>query len=155
MKDLSTSIDLNNPAFFKEAIRCLMPGGRVIMIEPYAGWIGSWIFRYLHHEGFDKNVTQWKFESHGPVSDADNALPYVIFERDAEKFRHQFPELSIVKSAPHSPLRYWLTGGLRKWSLLPAWAYDLASWTDKMLTYISLRLGSFLDIALVKLCANI
>ena len=141
----------NTPEFFREAIRCLVPGGRVFMVEPYAGWISSWVFRYFHHEGFDKEVKSWEFESKGPVSDANNALPYVIFERDAEKFRKEFSELSIARFEPHTPLRYWLTGGLQKWSMLPQWAYRLGSWMDKSLIRLSPRLGSFVDIELVKI----
>jgi len=140
----------NTPAFFKEAIRCLVPGGRVFMLEPYAGWISSWVFRYLHHEDFDKNVEAWEFRSKGPVSDANNALPSIIFERDLEKFHKEFPELSIVRFEPQMPLRYWLTGGLQKWTVLPQWAYGLSCWLDKKLIQISPRLGSFVDIELVK-----
>jgi len=140
----------NAPAFFKEVIRCLVPGGRVFMVEPYAGWISSWIFRNLHHEGFDKEVKQWEFHSNGPVSDANNALPTVIFERDIEKFRQEFSELSLVKFEPHTPLRYWMTGGLQNWSLLPKWAYNMGCWVDKKLIQLSPRLGSFVDIELIK-----
>lgn len=141
----------NTPAFFNEAIRCLVPGGRIFMTEPYPGLLGTFIYRYLHHENYDPKVTTWEFESHGPVSDANNALPYVIFERDREKFRNQFPNLSIAQFAPHTPLRYWLTGGLKKWSLLPEWAFKMASWTDKKLIAITPKFGSFVDIELVKI----
>lgn len=141
----------NTPAFFREALRCLVPGGRIFMSEPYPGWISTWVYRYLHHENFDKKVTQWEFESNGPVSDANNALPYVIFDRDREKFQKLFPELSIVQYKPHTPLRYWMTGGLKKWSLLPQWANGIASSIDNLLIQISPRLGSFVDIELVKL----
>lgn len=141
----------NTPAFFREAIRCLIPGGRVFMVEPYAGWLSSFIFLYIHHEDFDTKVTSWEFKSNGPVSDANNALPSVIFERDRNRFCEEFPELSIVQFQPHTPLRYWMTGGLKKWSLLPRWAYGMSTWLDSKLVKISPRLGSFVDIELVKL----
>lgn len=141
----------NTPAFFREAIRCLVPGGHVFMVEPYPGWISTWVYRYLHHEGFDKKVKEWEFTSNGPVSDANNALPYVIFERDIEKFQREFPQLSIARYAPHTPLRYWMTGGLKNWSLLPQKTYRSASWLDKKLIQISPRLGSFVDIELIKI----
>lgn len=141
----------NSPNFFREANRCLMPGGRIFMVEPYAGLISSIIFRYLHHEGFDRNVKNWEFESKGPVSDANNALPSIIFERDIEKFRQTFPQLAVLRFEPNMPFRYWLTGGLKKWSLLPGWAYEFSCWIDKMVTKISPRLGSFVDIELIKI----
>jgi SAM-dependent methyltransferase len=141
----------DTPAVFREIIRCLIPGGRVIMIEPHPGWISSWVYRYLHHEAYDKNVKNWEFESKGPVSDANIALPNIIFERDIEKFKREFPQLSIVRYEPHTPLRYWMTGGLRKWSMLPLWANSFVSWVDKKLIQISPRFGSFVDIELMKI----
>lgn len=141
----------NTPAFFNEAIRCLKPGGRVFMVEPYPGWLSTWVYRYLHHEDFNLKVKTWEFESTGPVSDANNALPYIIFKRDIEKFRKEFPQLAVVKFEPHTPLRYWLTGGLKKWSLLPQWANGMVSWIDQKLIQISPRFGSFADIELVKI----
>jgi SAM-dependent methyltransferase len=141
----------NTPQFFKEAIRCLKPGGRIFMVEPYAGWFSSWIYKYIHHEDFDKKVAQWEFISNGPLTDANNALPWVIFERDKARFMQEFPDLSIVQFNPHTPLRYWLTGGLKNWSLLPTWLFKFSTWLDKALIKISPRLGSFVDIELVKL----
>jgi SAM-dependent methyltransferase len=137
-------------AFFKEAIRCLVPQGRIFMVEPYAGWISSFVLRYLHHEGFDKDVKDWEFTSKGPVSDANNALPTVIFERDIALFRQEFAELSLLQFNPHTPLRYWMTGGLKKWSLLPRWAENLSRWVDVKLIQVSPKFGSFIDIELVK-----
>lgn len=141
----------DTPAFFKEVLRCLVPGGRIYMVEPYPGWIGAWVYRYLHHENYDPDVQKWEFESKGPVSDGNNALPYVIFERDVEKFKQQFPGLSIARFQPHTPLRYWLTGGLKNWSLLPKWAFRGFTWIDSKLIDFSPNFGSFVDIELVKL----
>ena len=141
----------NAPAFFSEAARCLKPGGRVCMIEPYPGWIGAWVYRYLHHEDYDPNVKHWEFESHGPVSDANNALPYVIFERDLDKFKQQFPCFSMLRFEPHTPLRYWFMGGLKSWSVLPHWSYGFFSWIDQKLINISPKFGSFVDIELMKI----
>lgn len=137
-------------AFFREAIRCLLPHGRIVMTEPYAGWLSSWIYRYLHHENFDMQVSQWEFESQGPLSDANNALPSIIFERDRDIFCRQFPELTIARFEPTIPLRYWLTGGLKTWSLLPRCAYRLSCWIDHILIRISPKLGSFVHIELTK-----
>jgi SAM-dependent methyltransferase len=141
----------DSPAFFREAARCLVPNGRIFMVEPYAGWVSSLIYRYLHHEDFDLTVDAWEFESNGPVSDANNALPTIIFERDLKKFQQQFPHLELLRYQPHTPWRYWLTGGLKNWSLLPKWAFKFASWADKKFIQISPKLGSFVDIEIRKI----
>lgn len=140
----------DTPRFFTEALRCLVPQGKILMVEPYPGWPGSLIYKYLHHEGFDLSVKKWEFESSGPVSDANNALPYVIFERDREIFKQMFPEFTLAQFTPHTPLRYWLTGGLKEWSLLPKWAFHFSSFIDRTLIKLSPRFGSFVDIELVK-----
>jgi len=140
----------DTPVFFREAQRCLVPGGRLLMIEPYLGWFSRIIYQYLHHEPCDRYAENWKFESKGPVSDANIALPFLIFERDLMLFNKQFPLLHLERYAPHSPLRYWLAGGLKKWSLLPKWAYKYASWLDEKLIHFSPKFGSFVDIELVK-----
>jgi SAM-dependent methyltransferase len=139
----------NTPAFFQEAQRCLIPGGRLLMIEPYLGWLSTFIYRYLHHEYYDPYAESWEFESKGPVSDANIALPYIIFERDLRLFYKQFPMFSLERYESHSPLRYWLAGGLKKWSLLPRWSYKYASWLDQKLIHLSPKWGSFVDIELV------
>lgn len=137
-------------AFFREAARCLLPHGKIFMTEPYVGWFSRFIYRYLHHEDFDLNVEKWEFESNGPVSDANNALPSIIFERDLKKFQREFQNLRLIKYEPHTPWRYWLAGGLKKWSLLPKRAFQLASWVDKKCIQISPKLGSFVDIEIQK-----
>ena len=141
----------NTPAFFREAIRCLAPGGRIFMVEPYPGWISVLVYRYLHHEYYNSKSENWEFETKGPVSDANIALPFIIFERDKEKFKQLFPNLLITQFDTHTPLRYWLTGGLKKWTLLPAAAFDFFTWFDKKLIKCSPKFGSFIDIELVKI----
>lgn len=141
----------NAPAFFREADRCLVPGGRILMIEPYLGWFSHFIYHYLHHEPCNCKAEKWEFESKGPLSDANSALPYMIFERDIEKFQHLFPALSICRYEPHTPLRYCLAGGLKKWSLLPEGMFNFASWLDKKLIQCSPKFGTFVDIELIKL----
>lgn len=141
----------NTPAFFKEAVRCLQPNGRIFMREPYPGLISLFIFKYLHHENCDIHTRAWEFISQGPLSDANSALPYIIFKRDRERFNHEFPELMLTQFKPHSPLRYWLAGGLQSWSLLPSFLYKLSSLVDNILISISPRLGSFVDIELQRI----
>lgn len=140
----------NVSLFFKEAIRCLVPKGRIFMREPYAGLISTIIFKYFHHEPFNKKSPTWEFNSQDPLLDANNALPYIIFKRDLKRFKQEFPQLALIQFKPHTPLRYWLTGGLKSWSLLPKRCYQLSKWLDQSLLKISSQFGSFVDIELVR-----
>ena len=137
-------------AFLREADRCLISGGRIFMVEPYMGWISTVIYKYMHHEHFDADTMNWKFESSGPVSDANSPLACIVFDRDLKIFCQKFPDLKLEAYLPHTPLRFWLAGGLKRWSLLPGWMFSTASRLDSLLIQISPKLGSFMDIEVRK-----
>ena len=99
-------------AFLSDAQRCLKCGGVVVMIEP---WITVWshlIYKLLHHEATDTSQQGWDFESSGPLSGANQALPWIIFQRDRILFKRQFSHFRIEAVRPHTPLRYLASGGL-------------------------------------------
>jgi SAM-dependent methyltransferase len=138
-------------AFLREASRCLMPGGRVFMVDQYPGWVSTPILRYLHREEFEPLRDEWEFVSQqGPLADANGALAWMVFHRDYDRFRREFPRLERVQFTPHTPLRYWLSGGLKWWSLLPPFSLAAAARLDHALASLSPRLCSFVDIELVK-----
>jgi SAM-dependent methyltransferase len=137
--------------FLEECGRVLAPGGRVLIVDQHAGWISSPILRYIHHEPFRPGAEEWRFETTGPLSGANGALAWIVFDRDREKYRKRFPELALVRYQPHTPLRYWLAGGLKDWSLLPGWAWNAATTVDRWLIRASDKFGSFVDVELVRL----
>jgi len=137
-------------AFFNEAHRCLKPGGRIFIVDEYAGLISYPIYKYLHHEPYNAKAKEWRFESKGPLSDANGALSWIVFQRDQKKFQSLFPGLKVVNYEPHSPLRYWIAGGLKKWALAGEKAFPLVTRVDRLLTKISPRFGSFVDIEIVR-----
>jgi SAM-dependent methyltransferase len=137
-------------AFLREAQRCLAPGGRLLIVDQHPGWISKPILRLAHHEPFLPDAERWEFETSGPLSGANGALAWIIFRRDAATFSSLFPALSLERYEPHTPLRYWLSGGLRTWSLAPGWAFPIATWVDRSLIGVSERFGSFVDIEVVR-----
>ena len=137
-------------AFLGEAQRCLLPGGKIFIVDQHPGIISTPILRYLHHEPFDPGAESWRFESTGPLSGANGALAWIVFVRDRPRFRSCFPALCLCEYRPHTPLRYWMTGGLKRWNLLPGWAFGLASRLDRLLARLSPKLGSFVSIEIVK-----
>lgn len=109
--------------FFKEAIRTLRPKGRLIMIEPWRSAWSHWVYRYLHHEPYDCDAATWRLKSGGPLSEANGALPWIIFERDRPIFTRTYSSLRIKKIELHSPFIYLLSGGVSLRSLVPYHAY--------------------------------
>lgn len=112
--------------FLGEAARCLRVGGTVAMIEP---WVTPWsrlVYR-LHHEPFDAAAAEWEFRSSGPLSGANSALPWLVFERDRARFEQEFPSLRVRSIRLALPFRYLLSGGVSRRPLMPARAFEFWS----------------------------
>ncbi len=128
--------------FFAEAQRCLKPGGRVAMIEPWNSTWGRLVWRYLHHEPFEPGAG-WELEEGGPLSNANGALPWILTERDRERFKERFPKLRPIGAAPFMPLAYLLSGGVSARSLLPGFAYRPWRAAERLLSPCNRALGMF------------
>jgi SAM-dependent methyltransferase len=138
-------------SFFREVDRCLAPGGVALIIDQHHGWISRWVLRYAHHEPYNPNAAEWKFESTGPLSGANGALSWIIFQRDKSLFTQRFPKLHVVSYNPITPLFYWLCGGLNPWTLIPKAAIGLFRCLDVFLLRLHPKLGSFVEIKLKKI----
>ena len=107
--------------FFAEAQRVLVPGGRVVMLEPYASTISKLAFRHGHHEDIDTGVDPLATEalsSERPM-DANNAIPTLIFWRDLDRFRRLYPGLEVIHRSRFAFLAYPLSGGFMQRRLAP------------------------------------
>ena len=118
--------------FLMEAQRCLRPGGRIVMIEP---WVSTWsraIYTWLHHEPFEPGAKDWTFPDTGPLSGANGALPWIIFQRDRREFEAEFRGLEIESVRPFMPFRYLVSGGVTMRQLTPEATFSswrkLESW---------------------------
>ncbi len=119
-------------AFFAEAERCVRPGGIMAMIEP---WMTRWskvIYTRLHHEPFQPQTPDWEFPAQGPLSGANGALPWIVFERDRAQFEHEFPQWRIDTIRPFMPFRYLVSGGVSLRALMPGWNFGAWRGLEKM-----------------------
>ena len=113
------------PDFFAEADRCLAPGGAIIMVEP---WVSAWsrfVYQNLHHEPFVPLAKDWTFPESGPLSGANGALPWIIFERDRSEFHRRFPNLKVAQIEPMMPFCYLVSGGVSLRCLVPAASFGI------------------------------
>lgn len=137
--------------FFSEAMRCVRPGGVVAMIEP---WVTSWsrfVYTRLHHEPFEPKTLSWELPTSGPLSGANGALPWIIFERDRAKFQQEFPHLQIETIKPIMPFRYLLSGGVSLRSLVPGWSYRISKQIEDALCSWNNQCAMFAQIVLRRL----
>lgn len=111
-------------SFFYEAARVVRPGGRVVMIEPWNTTWSRWIYQKMHHEPFEPDAQEWRIPISGPLSGANGALPWIIFQRDRDLFCSRHPEWRIERIHPMMPIAYLLSGGVSMRTLLPAWTYQ-------------------------------
>ncbi len=137
-------------AFFSELDRVLVPGGRVLITDQYVGWISKWILKYAHHEPFDDRTERWSFETSGPLSGANGALSWIVFFRDRARFKKLYPRLAIASVKRHSPFRYWISGGLKAWSLAPGILFGFWSIVDAWTAAVFPKAASFFSVELVK-----
>ncbi|MCK9602800.1 MAG: radical SAM protein [Candidatus Omnitrophica bacterium] len=150
---LDTMHHINKPVvFFKELSRCLRGGGRIIMIEPANTLWSRFIFVNFHQEDFDVSAG-WEFETSGPLSSANGALPWIVFSRDRDIFLKEFPQLKIKRLRYHTPLRYILSGGLSMRQIAPSFTYGFFGVLEFLISPLNKYLGMFLLVEIEK-CAN-
>ncbi len=110
-------------AFFTDAARCVRSGGVLVMIEPWATRWSRIIYTRLHHEPFWPQTPDWRFPAQGPLSSANGALPWIVFERDRVQFERESPQWRIEMIRPFMPFRYLVSGGVSLRALMPGWSF--------------------------------
>jgi SAM-dependent methyltransferase len=118
--------------FFQEATRCVKAGGLVLMIEPWNTAWSRWVYQRLHSEPFQPDGG-WTIPSTGPLSGANGALPWILFERDRELFQEEFPDWRIESIELLMPFSYMLSGGVSMRALVPGWTYRPIRWIESKL----------------------
>jgi len=129
--------------FLEETCRCLFPGGQIIMIEPwYTPW-SNYIYTKLHHEPFNPEARGWSFSTTGPLSGANGALPWIIFQRDKTLFEKKFPDLFIKNIKLSMPIRYLLSGGISMRSFMPGWSFSFWRMLEKIFNFTIKKTAMF------------
>jgi len=135
--------------FLQEVNRVLKSKGRIIMVEPANSKWGSFIYKNFHHEPFD-GTGDWTIPERGPLTGANGALPWIVFERDKDLFSKLFPHLNIKSIQYHTPFRYLLSGGVSYKGILPGFSFPLFRLIDKLFAGFSKDLSMFFTIEIEK-----
>ena len=135
-------------AFFIEAARCVRGGGVIVMVEPWVTRWSGFVYTKLHHEPFDPDRGAWDFSSTGPLSGANGALPWIMIERDRDRFRRLFPQWEIEVVKPLMPVRYLLSGGVSMRSLQPSFSFGFWRAVEGLVEGLGINAAMFAMIVL-------
>lgn len=139
--------------FFKEVDRCLMPGGRLIMVEPHNTLWGGVVSRHLHHEAYDPEG-DWTIPAGGRLSGANLALPWIVFSRDRHMFDRRFPRLKVRNLESRDALHYILSGGFKYKQFVPDWLWWSVNLAEWLLTPLMPLVGTLLYVDIEKADAS-
>ena len=123
---------------FAEFARCLRPGGRLVMAEPYLSPGARLLFRF-HFERVD--FTQGLGGPEAPSTfgntepfEGNMALSHKALVTETDQLLEQVPDLRLVSREVSDHLIYPLGGGFNFPSLLPQWSLlalrSLERWTE-------------------------
>ncbi len=136
--------------FLQEAERTLVKGGKIIMIEPANSALGRFIYKKFHHEPFDETGPR-EIKAGNPLSNSNQALPYIYFERDLDLFKKDFPLLKINSVKYHTPFLYVISGGVSRSAMLPFFMYNFAKAIQWLFTPFNKQLGLFCTVEIEKI----
>lgn len=113
--------------FFDEALRVLVPHGRIVIMDPYVSALSWPIYRFLHPEPMD--FRRDPFAIVAPLAerrpfDANQAIGRLVFERSYERFRQLYPQFAKIAHERLAFFAYPLSGGFDHPSLIPVWFID-------------------------------
>ena len=132
--------------FFSELSRVLARGGGCVLIEPHNGLCSAMLHRHLHRdESFLPDAKTWKTaDIEGPLSGANQALAYIVFNRDIARFNSLYGQtLEVVyRGYVLNALRYLISGGLNFRQLLPSAFIPIL----RVLEYASKPLARYLSL---------
>ncbi len=139
----------NVDKFLREASFCVKPEGVIVMIEPWMTKWSKFIFSHLHHEPVDVDANDWALQDDGgPLSLANSALPWIVFNRDLNKLIRRYPEWNIKNIRLHTPFSYLLSGGVSLKSLVPGIFYRSCQYIEYLLTPFMQTIAMFATITL-------
>lgn len=113
--------------FFDQARHVLARQGRLVMVEPAITLASLPFYHWFHEEPVrlgENPLGEGALPGSRDPYDANQAIPSLLFGplfgRHRRRFEVAFPEFAIRDVRPVSLFAYPLSGGFRRWSLVPA-----------------------------------
>lgn len=109
----------NVELFFAEARRTLALNGVLAMIDVAHTALARFLFGHFHPEDYDASAKDWALNPERPCGGANQALSWMVFVRDRERFERLFPELRVECIELLPWLGYLAGGGVTRRNLIP------------------------------------
>jgi SAM-dependent methyltransferase len=136
---------LSDPlSFFREALRVLESGGRIIMLEPYPSLFSLPIYKRFHPEPFIFNgdIFKKRIKNNKSPWESNQAIPYLLFFKNKKEWKKTFgKDFKIKKIELLSFLFYPLSGGFENHQLIPDCLIKPFEFIEKMLKPFGFLLG--------------
>ncbi len=132
--------------FFAEADRVLQPGGRIIMVEPGITPLSHLLYGLGHEEPVDMSwlpEADCRLDPDKDPYDSNQAIPTILFKRSPQTFAKSNTSLRVVTAEWLSLFVYPLTGGFKRWSLMPAALVSVLLRVEDLLLPLLGRLAAF------------
>lgn len=107
--------------FLVEAERVLIPGGRIVLLEPAITPLSRMVFSLFHPEPVDLHADFFlKSEpcQEKKAFDGNQATGHILFNCKLQKTLLNIPSLTMVFSCKYPSLAFPLSGGYRRWRLI-------------------------------------
>lgn len=126
--------------FLREAERVLVPGGRLVMVEPGITPLSWPFYRFIHEEPVVMSQDPLAEGAPDPHKDpyaGNQAIPTRLATRDAARMHAAVPGLRLARVDWLSLLAYPLSGGFKRWSLItPALARAVLGIEDRIAPWL-------------------
>ena len=139
-----------------ELHRALKPGGRVIIFDPFIGFLGLVVYGIFHHEpiALNKQIV-WTAPSSWSVSDdtyyAAQGNATRVFSSEDQKFRELIEkDWKVIEVKKMSEITYVLSGGYSKPQMFPDFMYGFLKIVDKFLSFSPSIFGTRILVVLEK-----
>lgn len=122
--------------FFDEAERVLLPGGRLVILEPYISWVSWLVYSWLHPEPVNLKENVLAIRQANPFRqpfDGNQAVATILFQRQFEEFQRRYPDLEMISRRRLACLVYPLSGGFSRPALFPEWMFKSLMMLDRSL----------------------
>lgn len=137
-------------SFLKEAIRVINNHGKIVMIEPWRTSWSEWVYSNLHSEPFEAE-DGWKLASNtGPLSSANGALPWIVFQRDLDRLNTVYPEIKVQRVELMMPFSYLLSGGVSMRSLMPSVLYKIIRFIENRMNQKKWAMFALIELQIIK-----